>query len=313
MSETVVQLNPSAGAVKPLASAESIAADNAARKASVVEAAIEKDKVSPPTGQQSTTETKALQNETSEDKLSPEHQRFQQLVQKERKLVEQQRAMRAEIEKTRARERATQARLEALEKRLKEAPLQVLDERGVSYNDLTQTVLNDGKPAPELQIKALRDELENYKAAQTKEIARRQEMARQATIAEQQAAIQEFNEEVADFVRNNSEAYELTNLHNGYGLVAQTIEAYFKQTGKVMSPKEAADQVESYLEQAVEKSIATKKWKQRSTPKEEKTVAPGQQSRTLTNDMTASTATVINAPISEKERIRRAMAALETK
>lgn len=80
-----------------------------------------------------------------------------------------------------------------------------------------------------------------------------------------------------------------------------------------MSPKEAADQVESYLESAVQKSIETKKWKQRANqaPSKDVKTSPGQQpSSTLTNDLTASTASVTNTPLTERERIKRAIAKL---
>ena len=309
---TEVTLNPSQGAVAPIATKDSLAADAAAKTAAdaaaKTAAVAEAVKTPAPAGGTEAPKTEApkLTQEQEQERV-----RFAQLARKERELVQRQRAMRIEADRMRQEAVVTQ-RARSFMSQIKSKPLEALKQVGVSYDDLTQAVLNDGKPAADMQVKALQDELRRFQAQQRIQQQRAVAAERQAVVREQRAAIQEFNEEVSEFVTANPETYELTNLHNGHGLVAQTIEAYFQKTGKVMSPKEAADQVESYLEQAVERSIATKKWAARNQkPKEEKQDVGQQQRRTLSNDMTASTPSMMNAPRTEKERIERAKAALD--
>lgn len=93
----------------------------------------------------------------------------------------------------------------------------------------------------------------------------------------------DWRNSVVEFVKGAPE-YELINAYDAWGLVPHTIEAHFEQTKKLLSPKEAAEQVEKDLEERAKK---TKKFGVQAAPKPGE--RPGSTSTTLTAAMTAST------------------------
>lgn len=194
-------------------------------------------------------------------------------------------------------------------------PIEALQAKGWSYKDATDYVLNNKEMTPELQVKAVRDEIASFK----KEQQEKDQLAQQRQAEEAKKRVEEtistFKENITDYISNNAETYELINLHGQQDAVFDTIEVYFNRTQKVMTMKEACDHVEKYLEEQVERTIKdTKKFKSRFTQpevkKEEKLTA--NQARTLSNNMTSSAPSLLPAK-TEADRIKRALAVLDTK
>jgi hypothetical protein len=146
-----------------------------------------------------------------------------------------------------------------LEYRLKREPLKALEDEGLSYEKLTQLILNDGKQSPEVQMQLMREELENKynarieqleKSIQDKEVKKQQEYEAQV--------VQNFKNELNEFVNNNEE-YELIKANNAADAIYSVIEEHYNKTGRILSNKEAADAVESHLLGEARKLLKLKK------------------------------------------------------
>jgi hypothetical protein len=210
------------------------------------------------------------------------------------------------------------AKLEAFERTkasAKQDPFKLLEELGLTYEDLTTMMLNDKKPPADLAVRAVRDELENFKRQQEEERQRILVEQQQQAQAQQQKIIAEFRAGCLDFVKKHDAEYELINVYDAGNLVVDVIEQHFAQTQKILTTQEAASLVEKHLEEQAEKVFSSKKWKSRTSvpppvADPEKQVAA--QQRTLSNTLTSSTPAAISQRV-ESDRMKRALAALEGK
>lgn len=262
-------------------------------------------------------ETQSQPSEPQQEKVSD---KFTFLAKKEAGIVKAKQALRAEMEAI-AREKAEiqnwRKQIESAENRkstYKSNPLAVLEDHGLTYKELTDYILNNNTVSTEAQIKALHERIEQQEKQRELE---RQELVRRENErhAEREAqVIQEFKTEIENFVKRESEKYELTNLYDSQDLVYDTVEEYFNKTGKVLSIPEACDLVEAYLEKQVEKSLATKKLSIKvatKAPEDSKVAVKDQPRRTLSNtEYTSSTPSFVSPKV-ENDRMSRALAALE--
>jgi len=205
----------------------------------------------------------------------------------------------------------------------KQDPIAFLEKfGGLTYEEVTQFLLNDRKPTPALEAKAVRDEVQRLREELEERERSRQEAAERRALEEQERrqeeteqTIRQWKEELSGFVKQQKDDYELINLYGEYDLVADTVEAYHQRTGKVLTNKEAADVVEAHLAEAAEKAIASKKLSARyqKVEKKEDQRQPGSaQPRTVTTDLTANLPAVSEQrQRSEDDRMARALAALE--
>lgn len=194
-------------------------------------------------------------------------------------------------------------------------PVDALKQLGLTYEEITEYLMNDNKPTPQAEVLSVKQELEEFKRQQQAEQKRILEEQRAAAEAEQQAIVEQFHEEVSDYVTQHADTYELTALYGGANLVWQVIEENFKQTQKLMSIPEAAKLVEEHYEELARKAQATKKFaatqqKAASPQAPTQTQAP-KMGPTLTNDLTASAAANSQRPRSDGDRIAAALARLE--
>jgi len=94
-------------------------------------------------------------------------------------------------------------------------------------------------------------------------------------------------EEITGYV-NENDSYELIRANDAVDLVYQVIEDYHAQTGQVLNMKEAADHVESHLEEQAQKLFKLNKFKSRLAPEvEKKEVQMKKESPTLSNEKSA--------------------------
>jgi DNA-binding transcriptional MerR regulator len=245
----------------------------------------------------------------------PRADRFALLARKEQDLLRKQQAVRQQQAQL-----ARQAEeLRAFEQAKKQAllnPLDALKHLGLSYEQITEFVLNDNKPTPNAEVMSVRQELEEFKRAQREEQEKLLEQTREMQTREQQAIIESFREEVGEYVSQHVETYELTNLYGGANLVSDVIEEHFKQSGKLLTIPEAAKLVEEHYEDLARKAQQTKKFavtQQKVASTQAQTAAPApRMGPTLSNDLSANVAAgVPKSPRSDADRIAAALARLE--
>lgn len=249
-------------------------------------------------------EVEAKEVETTEDpQLSS---KFAQLAKREKqiriKAQQQEQAIKtrqsqidAEVE-AKVQERLKARETEYISKaRLKSQTLDVLAEEGLSYDELTQQIIQQQSldPATRAYMAKLEAKLARLEEANT---------AGQKSVVEQQqqqyqAAVQQITKDVRNLV-NTDPAFETTKTTDSVRDVVELIERNFKKTGEVMSVEDAAEQVENYLIDEVLKLTRIEKIKKRmnsastteassqmQTPKSQKQQQP---MKTLTNAVSST-------------------------
>lgn len=190
-------------------------------------------------------------------------------------------------------------------------PLEALKRKGITYQDLTNMVLNGEKVTPEIQVKSIEEQMKTWMKQQEEAAKLKEQQETERLTKEHELTIQNFKEEVKEFVSTRSDEYEFINLYDQQELIYATIEEHFNNTQKVMSIKESADLVEKYLLDQANKALKTKKLASMLKPQaEEKKDAPREPSKTLNNTMTSSVPSMLPAK-TENDRLKRALAALD--
>jgi hypothetical protein len=244
----------------------------------------------------------------------PKADRFAMLARKEQDLYRKQQA----VKQQQAAIAAQAEQIRAFEQAKKQAllnPLDALKQLGLTYEQLTEYVLNDNKPTPNAEVQSVRQELEEFKRQAREEQERILEQQREMQTREQQQIIEQFRSEVNEYVEQHAENYELTNLYGGAHLVSEVIEEHFRQTQKLLTIPEAAKLVEEHYEDLARKSLATKKFavtQQKAASPQETVAAPApRMGPTLSNDLTASVAASPKSQRTDADRIAAALARLE--
>lgn len=241
------------------------------------------------------------------------NERFEALIRKEKEFVRRQQETKSKEQELLDKE-AKIREFEAMKEKARLNPMAVLKSLGLTYEQLTDFVLNDQKPTPADEVSVLKEEMSAWRRQMEEE----KEQQLKARELEQQKnyekAIEDFKASVNDFCSQNSDEYELINLHGGQELVYATIEEHFTKTQKILSTKEAADLVEKYLEDQVAKTLETKKFKSRLTPPAAVAETTDQKSpetpKTLTNHMNSIATPSMLPAKTESDRMARALAAL---
>lgn len=179
----------------------------------------------------------------------------------------------------------------------KQSPLQALAEAGVTYEELTQQLINQQPVDPridatikslEAKIKAMEEDSSNSKKAQ----------ADQQTQA-YQAAVKQIKADVSHLVFTDP-AYEAVKATNSINDVVELIEKTYAEEGRLMTNEEALQEVEDHLLEEIDKLSKVekiqKRWKTASTPATTTSVQQTQGSqkpqtqpaKTLTNTMASS-------------------------
>lgn len=129
--------------------------------------------------------------------------------------------------------------------RFKQDPLAALTEAGLSYDDLTQQLLNQQPKDPRVEatmnelraeINKLNNRLEEGQKSQTE---RQQE--------EYKSALRQIKYDTVNLVKEDAEAYEAIAKTNSYDDVVELIERTYNEEKRIMSVQEAAQEVENYL------------------------------------------------------------------
>ena len=143
---------------------------------------------------------------------------------------------------------------------LRNDPLRALEEAGLGYDKLTELALNDGRLTPDMQMKAMREELENDYQRKFEELEERLNVKEESEVESYYDSVQEnFQDEIVGLVHSDPERFELVQASEADGLIYDVIEEHYNETGRVLEIEEAADAVESYLEEEAGKLMRLRK------------------------------------------------------
>lgn len=221
---------------------------------------------------------------------------YAQLARKEKAIRDQAREVKSKEDALAAREAAIAEKEKSLEKamnldkRLSDDPWSVLQEKGVSYDQLTERALSQPDPesaAYRSEIKSLQEKIAALEGKH-EESRRFQETQQQESYKQ---AVAQIKTEAKQLVYTDP-AFETIKATNSVDDVVELIEKTFQQDGVLMSVEEAAKQVEDYLLAEAEKLLRISKIQQKFKPAEQKPAAASQQASpaapkqvTLTNSM----------------------------
>jgi hypothetical protein len=192
-----------------------------------------------------------------------------------------------------------------IEERLRRNPFETLEELGLGYDKLTELALNDGKLTPEMQMRLMREELENGYKSKFEELESRLAQKEEEEEYNKYESIENnFKQEIESFVNGKNE-FELINANEASDLVYEVIEEHYNDTGRVLELDEAAQAVESYLEDELEKLMSLGKVKSKFSPRQEQ-VFKRQPSPTLSNAHSAQAYQRADRPLSNEESVREA-------
>ncbi len=173
-------------------------------------------------------------------------------------LAKQKRALqleKAEFEKQKA-ELAGGGNTQELIASLKSNPLGVLLEHGVTYDQLTEAILNGQQGNPEIQ--ALKQEIRALKEGVDKSFQTREEQQEESALTEMLYEAEELAKE--------GDAFELIRERNAYDQVLRKIHSTYKKTGRVLDVSTAMDIIETQLLSEAEKLAGLNKVRSKFAP-----------------------------------------------
>lgn len=146
--------------------------------------------------------------------------------------------------------------------RLKQDALSVLAEAGVSYDELTQQIINQQPVDPRTQntLNELKSQIQELRAAN--EEYKKSQVDNQTQAYD--SAIKQITTDATNLVKSDPQAYEAISKTGTVKEVVKLIEETYKKDGVLLSVEEAAQQVEDYLvEQNVEMANKIEKIKRK--------------------------------------------------
>ena len=204
--------------------------------------------------QEAPVEIKTESKPEVKDKLAP---RFAALSRKEKEL--------ADIAKSQEARLKTADDYDSAKTLAKESPKKFLEKFGLTFDEFAQLVLNEHETAArDPKILELEKEVKDIKEGKIKEAEAAQKAQYDAQAKYIDDAIKIYRDETKRYIDANEDKYELIRFHNAHDEVWSVVEAYFLETGKVIDPEKAAEEVENYLTEQVQKITKTKKFGQLS-------------------------------------------------
>ncbi len=241
-------------------------------------------------------------------------------------LARQERQLRAKAQQQEQQIKAREAALEAKEQaikateqkysegyisrdQLKQDTLRILADSGVSYDELTQQILNQPSINPQLEatINALKQEINSLKS--TIDEGKQQQSQQQQDAYK--AAVKQIETDVRQIVTMDPQ-FETIKATKSISDVVELIEETYKQDGYVMPVEEACQEVENYLVEEAMKLTRLGKIKrqleQAGQPKPTETAKPKEQTHQQGQAKTLTNAISSTRKLTNRER---AIAAME--
>lgn len=190
-------------------------------------------------------------------------------------------------------------------------PIKALQALGMSYQDATEYMLNEGQPTTEQKLKMIEERLSAKEAEELKK-------AEESKKSEIEKNIGHFKRQIRDEALAQAEKYELIVAHEAYEEVFNVIEEYYNEHEVLPNLQDAFEHVESYLEEQARKLLSLKKLSPKSEAKEDllNKRAPDTKpaatqpsvASTLTNSAVSSARPTDSQFLSDDESKRRAAA-----
>lgn len=175
--------------------------------------------------------------------------------------------------------------------RLKAEPLSVLQEAGITYDQLAQSILAQQQGVSPEQFRAVQTELQAIKDGLKQELANRDQQSRQEAVkamtVEAQAAVAQGDE------------FELVRETRSVPDAIRLIERIYDQTGEVKDVRWALAEIENELVKDILKVAGLKKVQGQMQPK---AAAPAQSPQSRPPMRTLSNRDTAQAPLSAKQR-----------
>lgn len=168
----------------------------------------------------------------------------------------------------------------------KKNPIKFLEAAGLSYQQITDYLLNDGNPSVENQIEELKAQYAADAKAREDRETKEASDKKDAEAKHYQEIVETHKKQINAFLDSNRDTYELCALHGAAEDVFEVIEEYYNTNNEILSIDKAADAVEKYLEAEAEKLFVTKKFaaKRQTLTDGSKTLQP-MATKTITNNM----------------------------
>lgn len=238
---------------------------------------------------------------------------FAALARKERAIRQKEQEI-ANFAKQREQFEGTSTRLADLQRLAKENPAKLLGELGISYDDLTQQVINEGNPTEEQQLRLENEKLQ-ARLGKLEEVYDKQRQ--QAEQAQVKAAHTQLVDNIKNFV-DDSSTFEMVQHHDAYGLVAQVMQEHYNTTKEVLEYGDAAKLVEDHFMAEAERYLGSKKLQERfrelEKPRESETPEAAEQAvkrvKTLSNGNVAKKTETSGSTLESKERSLERVAAM---
>jgi len=201
-----------------------------------------------------------------------------------------------------------------LQRLAKENPAKLLGELGISYDDLTQQVINEGNPTEEQQLRLENEKLQ-ARLGKLEEVYDNQRQ--QAEQAQVKAAHTQLVDNIKNFVDDGS-TFEMVQHHDAYGLVAQVMQEHYNTTKEVLEYGDAAKLVEDHFMAEAERYLGSKKLQDRfrelDKPRESETPEAAEQAvkrvKTLSNGDVAKKTETSGSTLDSKEKSLERVAAM---
>lgn len=252
----------------------------------------------------------APKQEAQPEKKEGLSSQFAALARKEKKIQSERQALEARNKELEEKIKKYEA-FEEKKKNAKTNPFDYLSEAGLTYDELTEAVLNGGKPQPKDKATELEEKFNTLQAKIEQEKQEKAEAEQKRLEEENEKVIKAFKDSVNKQLADKRDSYELINLYDAQELVISTIEAHFEKTKEILDVDAAADLVEKHLESEVKKLANSNKFKDKFKLEE-----PAQQQQekkstvTLSSEMPSSSVPSSLPAKTEEERLKRALAAL---
>jgi len=268
---------------------------------------------------------------TAESTPKADYLRFAAIKRAERELRQKETQYKTEIEQL----KPFASKYQEIESLIAQDPLKALEKLGLSYDKLSERLLQDKRPAPEKKLSAVEEKLakleamiqEKEKAKLQEEEAKAQEQAKEAE-RQRNELVQNYKANTQKYIETQKDTYELLSLReDAPDLVFDTIVEYHRVYGKEPTLEQACEWVETYLFEDAKRYTNLKKIKallqaETPAPKEEKQELSAQKKEnepkpkitTLSNKVvTEATHSRSLDELSEEERMARAIELLKRK
>ncbi len=166
-------------------------------------------------------------------------------------------------------------------------PRLVLEDAGMSLEQLAAAFVNDGQPDPALVAQSVEERLKDVSTSVDEKLAklaqaekdreqRAAQAAREAAQREQEEAVAQVYADIAEVAKAEPEKYELVNFYgkDAQELAYRAIEAHYKESGEVLPYSTALAKVEAFLDERTEALAKTKRYGSRFKPREAAPAAP---------------------------------------